>query len=536
MKVGDTDDTCARLAAALDGGLLQPAFQPLICFETGAIVGFEVLARWTDPATGPVSPVTFIAIAESCGLIDRLTSHIVRTACAQAVGWGQGFVLAFNVSPVQLRDKAVVALISDAVTQTGFPLERIQVEITEGAMQTDIELARAIIDDLKALGIGIALDDFGTGYASLTRLHALPFDEIKIDASFVRGMLDDQECRRIVTAIVGLGHSIGTRVVAEGVEREEHATILRKLGCDIGQGWLWAQALQPERIPALIQRLGLRAPDPRPLDRSPYQRLHQMEALYVGAPVGLCFLDTRLRHVHVNGRYAEMFGAQADALVGAQLGAQLGADSMPEAAGSICSLAHAVLAAQACSPVEREITANGEVYLVVAQCVNDDIGDVIGVSLVAIGISARKRAELALRESEEHFRCSVELSPHIAWAADPDGTLCYISPNFRDSAGYAMQDRIDAWRAAVHPDDQLRIRAEWLAWIPSGQPFATRFRIQWPDGSWRHMLSRAQPHLGANGAIDRWYGVISDISAQASMKQRIADLEDQVRALTAPVA
>lgn len=403
-------------------------------------------------------------------------------------------------------------------------------------MQTDIELARAIIDDLKALGIGIALDDFGTGYASLTRLHALPFDEIKIDASFVRGMLDDQECRRIVTAIVGLGHSIGTRVVAEGVEREEHATILRKLGCDIGQGWLWAQALQPERIPALIQRLGLRAPDPRPLDRSPYQRLHQMEALYVGAPVGLCFLDTRLRHVHVNGRYAEMFGAQADALVGAQLGAQLGADSMPEAAGSICSLAHAVLAAQACSPVEREITANGEVYLVVAQCVNDDIGDVIGVSLVAIGISARKRAELALRESEEHFRCSVELSPHIAWAADPDGTLCYISPNFRDSAGYAMQDRIDAWRAAVHPDDQLRIRAEWLAWIPSGQPFATRFRIQWPDGSWRHMLSRAQPHLGANGAIDRWYGVISDISAQASMKQRIADLEDQVRALTAPVA
>ncbi|EHP41156.1 signal transduction protein eal domain [Cupriavidus basilensis OR16] len=451
MKVAETDDTCARLAAALDGGLLRPAFQPLICFETGAIVGFEVLARWTDPVTGPVSPVSFISIAESCGLIDRLTSHIVRTACGEAVRWGQGFVLAFNVSPVQLRDKAVVALISDAVTQTGFPL------------------------------------------------------------------------------IVGLGHSIGMRVVAEGVEREEHATLLRKLGCDVGQGWLWAPALQPERIPALIQRLGLRAPDPRPLDRSPYQRLHQLEALYVGAPVGLCFLDTRLRHVHVNGRYAEMFGAQVDALVGAQLSA----GSTPDAASSICSLAHAVLAADARSPVEREITANGEVYLVVGQRVNDDIDDVIGVSLVAIGISERKRAELALRESEEHFRCSVELSPHIAWAADPDGTLCYISPNFRDRAGCAMRDRIDAWRAAVHPDDQLRIRAEWLAWIPSGQPFATRFRIQWPDGSWRHMLSRAQPHIGADGgAIDRWYGVISDISTQACMKQRIADLEGQVRALT----
>jgi EAL domain-containing protein (putative c-di-GMP-specific phosphodiesterase class I) len=166
-----------------------------------------------------------------------------------------------------------------------------------------------VLDDLKQHGMALSLDDFGTGYSSLTRLNSLPFDELKIDASFVAALSSDTQSLRIVTAVLGLGQSLGLTVVAEGVESTEQAAVLRKLGCDVGQGFLWSpaacQALQ------LLQQWGAEAPQTT-LDVSPFQRLHQLEALYQDSPVGLCFIDCQMRIVSANQLLAHYLGVELD--------------------------------------------------------------------------------------------------------------------------------------------------------------------------------------------------------------------------------
>jgi EAL domain-containing protein (putative c-di-GMP-specific phosphodiesterase class I) len=149
--------------------------------------------------------------------------------------------LACNVSPAQLRDRGLPALVRPALAESGLPAHRLELELTESALVDDIGLAREVLAGLKALGVRLSLDDFGTGYSGLRHLQALRFDKIKIDAGFVRAMADDPESRKIVAAVVGLGHSLGLPTVAEGVETPEAAAVLRGLGCDVAQGWLFGR-------------------------------------------------------------------------------------------------------------------------------------------------------------------------------------------------------------------------------------------------------------------------------------------------------
>ena len=253
-------DARVRALAQLENELRQavanndivPHFQPLIALDTGHLVGVEMLARWPHPARGMVSPGEFIPLAEDSGLIGPMTVSLLRQGCRVAAGWPGHVTLACNLSPLQLRDPGLPATVAGVLAETGFPAARLELEITENALVGDLALARKLLEEIRALGVKLALDDFGTGYSSLRHLQMLPFDKLKIDQSFVGAMVDDRESAEIVSAVVGLGHSLGLTTVAEGVETEEVAGLLRDLGCDIGQGWLFGRPVPAHRIEALV--------------------------------------------------------------------------------------------------------------------------------------------------------------------------------------------------------------------------------------------------------------------------------------------
>ena len=252
--MGERLRTRAALEAELRGAVardeLVPYFQPLVSLDTGWLVGFEMLARWNHPTRGLVPPAEFIPIAEEGGMIGPLTESLLRLGCRAALNWPEAVSLAVNVSPVQLRDRALPGLVRALLRETGLAPHRLEVELTESALVADFELARDVVMDLRASGVRIALDDFGTGYSSLKHLQTLPFDKLKIDGSFVRAMEADAGSRKIVAAVIGLGHSLGMPTVAESIERHSTVEALRGLGCDLGQGYLFGRPMRADEATA----------------------------------------------------------------------------------------------------------------------------------------------------------------------------------------------------------------------------------------------------------------------------------------------
>jgi EAL domain-containing protein (putative c-di-GMP-specific phosphodiesterase class I) len=310
---------------ALEEEAVVPCFQAIVELRTGRLVGFEVLARWASPDHGLVLPENFISLAEENGLIDRLTQQILRGSFLVAPVLPEPLFLAVNISPLQLDFPGLSREIQESAKAYGFPLQQLTVEITESALVNNLERARKTAIELKEIGCRLALDDFGTGYSSLRHLRALPFSKLKIDRSFVQSMTFERESRQIVAAVVGLGYSLDMITVAEGIETEEQADILLRLGCDFAQGWFYGRPLPAQHLPEMIaaapRTLSARFSEgSRPaiagLHALPTQRLAQLQAIYDGAPVGLCFLDKNLRYVSLNQRLADMHGVPVVAHVG----------------------------------------------------------------------------------------------------------------------------------------------------------------------------------------------------------------------------
>lgn len=227
----------ASLKAAINADAILPYFQPLVDLKTGAIVGYEALARWKTPSGSFVPPSEFIPLAEELGLITRLTSSLLLRACRDAASWPAETTLAFNISAAQLNDRQLGLRILKILDETGFPVHRLELEVTESAIIQDAESAHFVLDSLVRSGIRIALDDFGTGYSSLSQLAQYPFDKIKIDRSFISSSEHSEKQNQILQGIVSLGSRLGMTIVAEGIERESEMRKLTELGCDIGQGY-----------------------------------------------------------------------------------------------------------------------------------------------------------------------------------------------------------------------------------------------------------------------------------------------------------
>jgi PAS domain S-box-containing protein len=365
---------------------------------------------------------------------------------------------------------------------------------------------------------------------------------LKIDAGFVREMTDTRESRKIVAAIVGLGHSLGLTTVAEGIETAEQADMLIRLGCDVGQGWLYGPPVPPNDLAGFLSARHLpltsgEKPDRKDgevpnIEAMPAQRLAQLQAIYDGAPVGLCFLDCSLRYISINKLLAEMNGVPLVNHLGRSV-----SEVIPELFPKIEPYLRRILEGEIFSDFEitsprKNSTGEHPTMLVSYKPVRDEAGEVVGISVAVIDITRRKLIEEALRESEDHYRNSVELSSQIPWTSDAEGRILTAGPRWQIATGWTPEQALDqGWVKALHPADVIPTLRVWAECRRNGNPVDVEFRIGRGDGVWRWVRSRAAPRRDASGKIIRWYGAVEDIDDRKKAERALRESEALLRAV-----
>jgi len=236
------------LAMALARNEFAVHYQPLMELESGLEVGFEALLRWNHPDKGMISPASFIPIAESSGLIVPIGNWVLEQSCKLAATWRKNLSVAVNISPAQFKSGQLVDVVCAALAKYGLAPHRLELEITESLLLEKSYETLEVLRSLKELGVVIALDDFGTGYSGLGYLNSFPIDKIKIDRSFIKDLGSKPRSKELVRAAVNIGHSLGLMTLAEGIETQEQLGILRALGCQQGQGFLFSPAIPASQI------------------------------------------------------------------------------------------------------------------------------------------------------------------------------------------------------------------------------------------------------------------------------------------------
>ncbi len=490
--------------------------------RTGRLSGFEVLARWEQPSRGAFLPRNLIELAETNGLIGEVARQVFTKAFKVVGAVSEPLKLSVNLSPVQLADDDFTRQLEAMAAGSGFPLDRLTIEITESALLSDLTRAQRVVHELKELGCHVSLDDFGTGYSSLAHLHSLPFDELKIDRSFVGMMTSKRESRKIVAAIIGLGHSLGLSTVAEGIETGEQADMLLSLGSELGQGWHYGR---PSPFPAIR---ALVAEPTRPasaglagsggdgavssLEAFPTQRLAQLQAIYDGAPVGLCFVDAHLRYLSINRRLAEM----NEVSVGGHLGRTID-QILPHVFPKIEPYLTRALKGEAIQGVEIERprrNSNEVTWILVSyQPAFDESNEVLGISISVIDITEMKLAREELWERELMHRHLAELNRQTPWMMDAEGNNLETGSTGVRTTSFATthETRNLDWLKALHVDDLKPTIQKMKRSLRTGEKIDMEYRVQDQEGEWRWMRSRGLPRFGPDGEITRWYGSVEDI-------------------------
>ena len=254
----------SRLRRAVENNELELHYQPQMNLYTGQIIGVESLLRWRDEELGQVPPDVFIPIAEEFGLIIPISEWVILEACRQARKWQDAYhntiMMSVNISAVHFNGQDLEKVIAKSLKRTGLVPQRLELELTETSILQDPDLATKTLNAFKQMGLQISLDDFGTGYSSLSYLMKLPIDKLKIDKSFIQNIKADTSGASIVSAIIAMAHSLKLSVIAEGVELEEHMQLLRKMHCDMVQGYFIARPLPASEFEAMMaDRLRRRA-------------------------------------------------------------------------------------------------------------------------------------------------------------------------------------------------------------------------------------------------------------------------------------
>lgn len=255
-KLGAAQTARANMEQALRQAIrndeITLQYQPYLNINTGEILGFEALARWRMESGELVSPGKFIGIAEQSGQILELSDQLFKHACDAAKNWPENIKLSFNMSAAQLCDKLMGQRLLDIIAAAGISANRVEIEVTESCFVENLDVALISLKDLREAGVRLALDDFGSGYSSLTRLTQLDIDTIKIDKKFIYDCLKDDKMKSVVSSIVHMCKDLNTNVVAKGVENAEQYNEMKKLGCDMGQGFLFGPPMNDTQVVKLL--------------------------------------------------------------------------------------------------------------------------------------------------------------------------------------------------------------------------------------------------------------------------------------------
>jgi diguanylate cyclase (GGDEF)-like protein len=240
------------LRHAFDNGEFELYYQPMLNLDTGEVRCCEALLRWHHPTRGMVSPAEFIPVAEEIGLIVALGEWVIRRACADAARWPAQVSVSVNLSPTQLVNKGLLPAVLGALASSQLPPDRLELEITEAVLMQNSEVTLRVLHQLRSLGIRISMDDFGTGYSSLSYLRSFPFDKIKIDRCFIKGLGESSDAGAIVEAVAGLADSLRMTTTAEGVETREQLDLVRQLGCTDVQGFFYSPPVPVHELTKIL--------------------------------------------------------------------------------------------------------------------------------------------------------------------------------------------------------------------------------------------------------------------------------------------
>jgi PAS domain S-box-containing protein len=424
-----------------------------------------------------------------------------------------------------MRDRSLPIQIRRDAEEAAFSLSRLVIEITESALHHDLTRARLVAGDLKAMGCRLALDDFGTGYSNLRHLQSLNFDELKIDRSFVSDITTVRDSRKIVAAIIGLGHSLDLEMIAEGVETEEQADMLIWLGCELAQGWRYGKAEPAVEIPRMlvaepISALpALASPGDdwatSTLEALPTLRLAQLQAIYDGAPVGLCFLDRKFRFISLNRRLAERNGLSVKSHIGRSL-----EEIYPQWFPLFEPFLLRALQGEAVLSVRLQragagLGEDGREVLASYQPAWDEADEVVGISISLLDVTEHMLPEETVVHGGDAKSFHFEVNPEVPWAMDSEGNNLQVSSRWVQTIPLGKdRTRNLHWLEALHIDDlEPTIKVMKYA-MRTGIPIDVKYRILSVDGEWRWMRSRGTPQFAASGEITRWYGSVEDIHDQ----------------------
>jgi len=302
------------LREALGGDQLKLHYQPVVRTEDHLVVGFEALMRWEHPERGNIPPDVFIPAAEESNLVNQLGEWALHRACADAVGWPETVRVAVNVSAVQFCNNSFLAVVTNALAESGLAPDRLELELTESVFMGDSEATDRTFRSLKALGVRLALDDFGTGYSSLSYLRSAPFDKLKVDKSFVDSCTGrDQNSAKIITAIIGLSEALGMETTVEGVEAFDQFNLVCEKGARYIQGWIYSKAVPND---AILE--GMNSGEMKIEPSGP--EIHRPERRSVFRRVGVIHDDHRYEAVMRN---LSTTGASVEGIIGAPVGTGL---------------------------------------------------------------------------------------------------------------------------------------------------------------------------------------------------------------------
>jgi PAS domain S-box-containing protein len=529
----------SRIQSAIENDRLVPVFQPVVDLRSGLVTGFEVLTRYEDPQQGLILPANFIRDAEEQGLISALTERVMRRAFTAARMVAPERMLNINISPLQLRNRELPSQLKQWCRDTGWPLNQLTIEITESALIDNLEMASRVAEDLKSMGCRLALDDFGTGYSSLIHLRALPFDELKVDRSFVAEMTAKPESRKIVRAVLELARNLGLDTVAEGVETVEQDRMLFRLGCDFGQGWLFGKPVPASEI-RKTTHCPLRGNCPaaqscttnaRPVVQlATFDQAAHLKTLYNSSPIGLCFLDKEMRYVSINRELAQMNEISVDDHIG-KTPKELMPNFFPKWEPHIRT---ALAGTPSSSRGFTRLTRDGQEVTVQENYapVVDEGGEVIGVSVSVVDVTAQVRAQETLNSRMQQYRKFLSRGPSSPWLADESLNMLEMSSTMMRVTGMTKEEcNGKGWLKALHPDDE-RLNMQLVATaVEKRRPYEATYRLRTKTGEWRWVCSVGSPMFAENGDLIGWCGYTTDLAEEKiKSERRMAELGDPASA------